>query len=415
MDEEETLECPVCLESYDNAGRTPKMMPCLHTVCISCVLDLISGDVRKTTAEHQTQESEEPVIPSGKTLACPLCRESISSNKLQTNRYILAHLRDKHRLQSQSISVNAEETNPVQQFAEAAMPSSSSTLQSSVQPTIIISGSKSPKYLNWKEKWLFKKERKIAPQLIIKRKEIFEGNISCGTLLPSTQNTPTTPVAGHPLIYPKLPPATTLHQQSPSQQRAVMKVIWKDTPPISEDDFINANDFPCYLQPESSIECSPQLTPSAPKDMSEMWCRTCEEPGKLDCTYHDLIPILKDEEVNWIQAQVGGEETQIHLERNIDLSTSMSKVTLRSNAVSKDVARTSEQERKTPPQAPNMSRWSYAEIRDTVNTSCQPEVVMHAEQKFPTPELIILIITDDLKGRYPIFFSLIKNFDLPFG
>ncbi|XP_064111136.1 uncharacterized protein LOC135218628 isoform X2 [Macrobrachium nipponense] len=374
MDEEEALECPVCFESYDNAGKTPKMMPCLHTICVSCILDLISGNARNTTAEYQTKDSKEPVIPSGKTLMCPLCRESIGSNRIQTNRYILAHLRDKHRLQSHSISVNADESNSVQRVAGVAVPSSSSTLQLRVQPTIIINESRGPIFKKVKEKRHLKKDRKTAtPRIIIKRKAGVEGNIPCGTFSRPTQNIPTTPVAGPPLIYPKLPPATTLHQRSPSEQRAVMKIIGMNTPTISEGDFINTNDSPYHFQPESNSEYTSQLTPSAPEDMSEMWCRTCDEPGKSDCTYHDLIPILKDEEVNWIQTQLRGGETEIDQERNIALSAAMSKVTLGSNALSEDVARISEHHRKTPSQVPNMSRWSYAEIRDTVNTSCQPE------------------------------------------
>ncbi|XP_042227120.1 translation initiation factor IF-2-like isoform X2 [Homarus americanus] len=54
-DEKEYLDCPICLEQYDEGLRTPKMMPCLHTFCASCLVELISPS---------TSQQKSNVIPS---------------------------------------------------------------------------------------------------------------------------------------------------------------------------------------------------------------------------------------------------------------------------------------------------------------------------------------------------------------
>nr|XP_027236038.1 wiskott-Aldrich syndrome protein family member 2-like [Penaeus vannamei] len=91
MEEEESLDCPVCFEQYDDNARVPKMMSCLHTVCVSCILDLLG-------LEGQHRGASEPEIPRGRKVTCPLCREEILTEKMQTNRYIVAHLRHLIRL-----------------------------------------------------------------------------------------------------------------------------------------------------------------------------------------------------------------------------------------------------------------------------------------------------------------------------
>lgn len=171
------LDCPVCLEPYDEGRRTPKMMPCLHTLCTSCITNLTCNNAQKNglqevanttatisaantarssrinalinTLETRTGHAAlrriagqgptspttrqphdplpptptsspatptshmsvrrpevspplppnaEPQIPKGLMVICPLCRSEVSTNKLQTNRYVLAHMRDLKRL-----------------------------------------------------------------------------------------------------------------------------------------------------------------------------------------------------------------------------------------------------------------------------------------------------------------------------
>nr|XP_039262611.1 protein zyg-11 homolog B-like [Styela clava] len=55
-DVQNLLECPVCMESYEESGRrTPKMLPCQHSFCVDCL---------KT-------------ISSGGRIQCPSCRRQI--------------------------------------------------------------------------------------------------------------------------------------------------------------------------------------------------------------------------------------------------------------------------------------------------------------------------------------------------
>ncbi|XP_068245835.1 uncharacterized protein [Palaemon carinicauda] len=439
MEEEESLDCPVCFERYDNNVHTPKIMPCLHTICVSCTLEVITGNERQTTVEAQPVECKEPTIPSGKRFLCPFCREHISSDRLQTNRYILAHLQDLNRLTSQNhVSLEHKgEDSSLYQHSKITMTSKIPTDFHETQ----VESDKTKLILLSRLRRLIKHERAPSPPSefvvstsvsglqedtresnqaasslqftsqsqpsssnvqftpvsypsdgtpevsggrfrgFVKRKgkhshELKVGVTSSRTFQTSTQNTPTTPVAGHPLIYPKLPPATTLHQQSPSHLKYATKLIRKDTPTISEEDFIEISDNSYHILFNNSAEGNVNQNPTAPTYMDDMWCRTCEEPGKIQCIGHDVISILKDDEVNWIQTQLRGQDKVVGQDRNTDLSAAMSRASIASSTEYDDFNRTRVDNRKTPSEVLNMSRWSYAEIRDTVNTSCQPEVVM---------------------------------------
>ncbi|XP_045106286.1 E3 ubiquitin-protein ligase TRIM9-like isoform X2 [Portunus trituberculatus] len=199
--DKEALDCPVCLETYNEGLNTPKMMPCLHTLCASCIANLTStvaeqtnpfldnttpragpessfrlafsrfasqpdltymngreslhghhpplrrvagqGPISPTTPPPASRNSHdpspptltppsphpslphkprlstvkrpevspplppkpggaaqapEPHIPRDVIVQCPLCRSEVSTSKLQTNRYVLAHMRDLARL-----------------------------------------------------------------------------------------------------------------------------------------------------------------------------------------------------------------------------------------------------------------------------------------------------------------------------
>ncbi len=37
------VECAVCLERYDGSVRQPKLLPCAHTLCLSCAGRLFQG------------------------------------------------------------------------------------------------------------------------------------------------------------------------------------------------------------------------------------------------------------------------------------------------------------------------------------------------------------------------------------
>ena len=89
----ELLCCVICLENYDEEGQhVPRLLPCSHTVCESCIKDLITND----------------------TLVCPECRKKHrAKNKEKSfpqNKYLLAHIWSKNTKESsQSIQKVPEE------------------------------------------------------------------------------------------------------------------------------------------------------------------------------------------------------------------------------------------------------------------------------------------------------------------
>ena len=44
---ESFLTCSTCLCGYDGAERCPKLLPCSHTVCVSCLKRIIATDARE--------------------------------------------------------------------------------------------------------------------------------------------------------------------------------------------------------------------------------------------------------------------------------------------------------------------------------------------------------------------------------
>ncbi|KAK7072458.1 hypothetical protein SK128_002108, partial [Halocaridina rubra] len=190
-DDKACLDCPICMEQYNTQQRTPKMMPCLHSVCAHCLFDIATAatppdkksvedtntvqnsETSITSMANQSAEDEnsknksrgylnseaisnvastliwrsctlprpaswniqsmedqpppipsrnqrrtapplrpkstsvlkhrsflgmrEPEIPRNIVFQCPICRTSVDSSKLQTNRYVIAHLKDLQR------------------------------------------------------------------------------------------------------------------------------------------------------------------------------------------------------------------------------------------------------------------------------------------------------------------------------
>ncbi|KAK7105897.1 early endosome antigen 1-like [Littorina saxatilis] len=66
--------CSVCLEPF--AGRTPKLLPCFHTFCLSCLSQLVEREMRLTvkqaSGEGDGTNDEKPA-----RLTCPTCRTVI--------------------------------------------------------------------------------------------------------------------------------------------------------------------------------------------------------------------------------------------------------------------------------------------------------------------------------------------------
>ncbi|CAC5424689.1 TRIM2_3 [Mytilus coruscus] len=76
------LECGICTEVYDECVHVPKLLPCLHTFCIKCII----------------------TIHKGNSLTCPLCNQmhnlkkgELSSLPKDNTRRDLADFLEKHK------------------------------------------------------------------------------------------------------------------------------------------------------------------------------------------------------------------------------------------------------------------------------------------------------------------------------
>ena len=64
---QDSLSCGVCFERYDGSTHLPKILPCQHTLCCSCIDSLIDADFLLNEFE------------------CPLCRCQVTSDDVHTN------------------------------------------------------------------------------------------------------------------------------------------------------------------------------------------------------------------------------------------------------------------------------------------------------------------------------------------
>ncbi|CAC5356551.1 TRIM2_3 [Mytilus coruscus] len=64
------LECGICSELYDEQNRIPKLLPCLHTLCMTCLFGLNSGNKIKCpfcNKEHHIKREEIANLPKDNT------------------------------------------------------------------------------------------------------------------------------------------------------------------------------------------------------------------------------------------------------------------------------------------------------------------------------------------------------------
>ena len=63
----ERLSCSICFLQFNSSNRTPKTFQCQHSICVSCIDELISKN-----CEHQH-------------FPCPICREVVNVPKEGAN------------------------------------------------------------------------------------------------------------------------------------------------------------------------------------------------------------------------------------------------------------------------------------------------------------------------------------------
>lgn len=71
------LDCPVCLESFNDRAQQPRFLPCGHSMCVTCLADIIKGP----TAARHCPECRKPLpwvkispsIPTPPVAIFPVC------------------------------------------------------------------------------------------------------------------------------------------------------------------------------------------------------------------------------------------------------------------------------------------------------------------------------------------------------
>ncbi|KAG7173232.1 putative wiskott-Aldrich syndrome protein family member 2-like [Homarus americanus] len=86
------MSCPVCMKPYNTTHQEPMMTPCNHSLCLTCLIDLVTYTHPDTQVQgHQGQdqpamEQGPPHLPKGKVVLCPYCKEQVNTDQLITNR-----------------------------------------------------------------------------------------------------------------------------------------------------------------------------------------------------------------------------------------------------------------------------------------------------------------------------------------
>ncbi|XP_042879450.1 pollen-specific leucine-rich repeat extensin-like protein 1 isoform X2 [Penaeus japonicus] len=473
MEEEESLDCPVCFERYDVGPRTPKMMPCLHTVCATCILDLL-------TLKHQ-QGASEPEIPKGQDVTCPLCRETISSDKLQTNRYIVAHLRhvirlegmtdgeSRHRDQHVTSADRARALGvPVFPLAQqpprrtAPTPPSPRSLTPPSPPQKTRAPPPPHPMLSDTRRATAPLPPSAAPQhqrtapppsgIVAQPPRPFPFGGPQQSPPPPAYPSPPPSSCAPPPAYPSPQPsscASPLSYSSPSLSACAPPPAYPSpaaysspstypqpsthllsplahpppTPPSPATPLQNNQDrlYPTLSRfsddsrdpsprplsaPTTPVEpCQDAVSPSAPPALANLdeglWCRTCDEPAKNFCIDHEIIPLLKGDEVAWIEEQQKKYDQE---QQDLALALRLAETSL------EDTPDSASPPAPAPPsahaQSPttiipvgrnqgvwkgkafskakkiDLSKWRYDEIRDTINTSCDAMLIKACREEF---------------------------------
>ncbi|XP_050401754.1 tripartite motif-containing protein 59 isoform X3 [Patella vulgata] len=80
--EETFLKCMICRENYNDYDKLPKMLPCHHTFCLDCLMQMfrVEGEYR------QTLTSAFRGMPMAVKIQCPSCREGIIVSEAELRR-----------------------------------------------------------------------------------------------------------------------------------------------------------------------------------------------------------------------------------------------------------------------------------------------------------------------------------------
>lgn len=80
--EEMFLKCLICGDIFNNTDRSPKLLPCHHTFCLACLLEMFRVEIEQRQAMVSVYHNR---LPSAVRIGCPTCRDSriISQEELK--------------------------------------------------------------------------------------------------------------------------------------------------------------------------------------------------------------------------------------------------------------------------------------------------------------------------------------------
>lgn len=102
----EFLKCPMCHESFNATNRVPKLLPCQHSYCQTCLNSLIRGPT---------------------SIDCNICRvnHTLNPNAVQTNTQLLQHLSSNSNIAGVIPGIYGSQqgqNNPPQQYPPQQFP-----------------------------------------------------------------------------------------------------------------------------------------------------------------------------------------------------------------------------------------------------------------------------------------------------
>ncbi|ROT61093.1 hypothetical protein C7M84_021174, partial [Penaeus vannamei] len=487
----ESLDCPVCFEQYDDNARVPKMMSCLHTVCVSCILDLLG-------LEGQHRGASEPEIPRGRK-----CNPRLT-------RYIVAHLRHLIRLgglpngetqhktaagtgtdrvKAMGVPVfpvkqqhpprlapapplprrptppppprNPPPSPPLRTPPPQLEPRGVRRTSAPLPPSTAGEGERTPPAAGIVAKpprpFPFGGPQKSPPPPAHPSRPLLSPPYpsppsSCppppaypsptssypsptfsNVLLPLPLTLPPTssypsqhfsypsPTSSYPPppAYPSPPPPPAYPPPSSSLPPLPLCAPPYPTPyplPTSPpsvppqnkqhpiyptlsrffDDSDDPRPRPLSVPTSPVVPSQGTVSPSAPPTVEnleeDLWCRTCDEPAKSFCTNHELIPLLKDDEVAWIEEF---QKRKQQVEQDLALALQLTEVSLQDTPDSSSPATKSsvivpvgrregvwKGMASSKAKKIEVSKWTYDEIRHAINTSSDPLLVKECREEF---------------------------------
>lgn len=101
---EEFLVCPICLRNYQN----PKLLPCLHTFCSSCLADYVFNLTKDGFPEGSVSGNRQRV-----KFKCPVCRTDTDLELSEDNGEIVSVFMDNHLISNlmEKIDMHSTEKN----------------------------------------------------------------------------------------------------------------------------------------------------------------------------------------------------------------------------------------------------------------------------------------------------------------